>query len=693
MQNVPVKSTDRNIKKAPEKIDETSEIPPNPQKTSTGLKVILIIFGIAAGTVICTTIIYFGFLKGNMNDNDNGSTSYNSLYSATLPVASKKTTNYTNLKYKCTDIIANCEECNEIYGRGEGGKSQNSITLLSIVCTSCSSGFYPVYNEEKNIIFCNKECQTGEWDNCKTCDIDKKNQCGSCNLGFYIPSDDLVKSKCYKCSDVNSKCEECSGTINDVKCLSCKSGYMPLYNNNNEIIDCNLPCTTGNGDMCKTCDTLKNQCSSCNEGYYLPTDDLSKLKCKKCSDIVKNCNECYGEKNSVTCSNYVGQEQTINKNSCDFSKINPQEKEKLCTEICESKTETCKTGYKLEDGKCFLDYSFRALYYNSYPNEEVQIINKYSDYIKKIIVDGKIIEKPSLRITFEEVKVHELYVLVDIPERFVDYSSLFYNCHKMIEIQFTPLFDTSHVQNMDLMFGLCHNLVSIDVSVFDTRNVNSMSSMFTQCEKLTSIDITNFNTNNVNDMSSIFNNSASLISIDLTHLRSPKLSSISGMFSNCYKLTSIDLSHIESLTLQKLDQIFDNCRSLIYVNLSNMNTENVSEFSKMFRNCSSLTSVDLSGFNTNAANYMISMFEGCTAMTSIDIGHFTTSEVISMSNLFKDCTNLKYINMAKSVFDYQTNIYMGVPNQGTIIVHPDRVKNAEYYLKEKEWNILLKEEN
>ena len=111
----------------------------------------------------------------------------------------------------------------------------------------------------------------------------------------------------------------------------------------------------------------------------------------------------------------------------------------------------------------------------------------------------------------------------------------------------------------------------------------------------------------------------------------------------------------------------------------------------MFRNCSSLTSIDLSGFNTNAANYMISMFEGCTAITSIDIGHFTTSGVISMSNLFKDCTNLKYINMAKSVFDYQTNIYMGVSNQGTIIVHPDRLKNAEDYLKEKEWNILEEE--
>ena len=709
MQKIPVKSSDRGIKKDQGKKEEIPEIPPANTKSSVALKVVLIILGILVGSIIGSTIIYFGFLKGDTNENYNGPKSNTSLFSATVEETSfksKKITNFSNLKYKCSDIIANCEECNEINQGGELQNSENiteNITAIrAIVCTTCSSGFYPIYNEEKNIIFCNKECQTGDWDNCKTCDTHKKNQCGSCNAGFYIPSDDLVRSKCYKCSDVNSKCDECQGTKNDAKCLSCKSGYIPLYNSNNEIIDCNLPCATGVGDMCKTCDRLKNQCSSCNEGYYLPTDDLSKLKCKKCTDIIKNCNECYGETNSVTCSNFVGQELTnINSNinlnnNFDFSKINPQEKDRFCTEICEDrkdKTETCKIGYLLKDGKCVLNYSFRALYFSTVPNEKVQIINKYSDYIKKIILDGEVIEKPSLSLTFKEVKVHEVYVLMDISESFVDYSSLFYNCKRMIEIEFTPLFKTSHIQNMDSMFGLCINLASANVSVFDTQNANSMSHMFTECEKLTSIDITNFNTAKVSDMSSMFYKCASLTSIDLTHFRSPKLSLANGMFSNCYKLTSVDLSHIQSSTLEKLDEIFDYCSSLVYVDLSNLNTTNVSEFSKMFRNCSSLTSVDLSGFNTANVKYMISMFEGCSSMTSIDIGHFTTSGVYSMSHLFKYCTSLKYINMSNSVFNYQTDIYKDVPNQGTIIVHPDRVKNAEDYLKQKEWNILLKESN
>ena len=38
-------------------------------------------------------------------------------------------------------------------------------------------------------------------------------------------------------------------------------------------------------------------------------DDLYKLKCKKCSDIVKNCNKCHGEIYSVTCDDFNRNDQ------------------------------------------------------------------------------------------------------------------------------------------------------------------------------------------------------------------------------------------------------------------------------------------------------------------------------------------------------------------------------------------------
>ena len=56
--------------------------------------------------------------------------------------------------------------------------------------------------------------------------------------------------------------------------------------------------------------------------------------------------------------------------------------------------------------------------------------------------------------------------------------------------------------------------------------------------------------------------------------------------------------------------------------------------------------------------------------------------------MFNGCTSLTYINMAKSTYFYSSNIFQSVPNGGTIIVHPNRVSNAEKYLSKIGWNII-----
>ena len=79
-------------------------------------------------------------------------------------------------------------------------------------------------------------------------------------------------------------------------------------------------------------------------------------------------------------------------------------------------------------------------------------------------------------------------------------------------------------------------------------------------------------------------------------------------------------------------------------------------------------------------------------MTSINIGHFVTDARPGMDGLFKNCKNLKYINMTKSTYRYNYDIFAGVPNGGTIIVHPNLVATTERYLNKREWNILVPEE-
>ena len=51
-------------------------------------------------------------------------------------------------------------------------------------------------------------------------------------------------------------------------------------------------CIIGKGEKCKKCNdniTLKNQCQSCNEGYFLPEDE-NKFKCEICD--LNGCIQC-----------------------------------------------------------------------------------------------------------------------------------------------------------------------------------------------------------------------------------------------------------------------------------------------------------------------------------------------------------------------------------------------------------------
>ena len=241
---------------------------------------------------------------------------------------------------KCDDLIANCEEC---YG-----------SKKSVLCKKCNNNYF--LNTEKNV--CESLCQIGLDNNCKACNKET-NKCDSCNSGYYLPSDDEEK-KCKKCSDINDKCQECYGTKNSIKCLSCKNGFIPFYDENNEILECNPPCLAGVGNLCKTCDYDKNQCIDCNEGYYLPTDDLYKLKCKKCTDILTNCNKCHGKLNTVTCDDFENENIIIPTTKCGWNcETGINEK---CLSCNEEKNQCidCNEGYylptdyniKLECKKC-----------------------------------------------------------------------------------------------------------------------------------------------------------------------------------------------------------------------------------------------------------------------------------------------------------------------------------------------------
>ena len=382
-------------------------------------------------------------------------------------------------------------------------------------------------------------------------------------------------------------------------------------------------CILGEGEKCKSCKKEKgmnNQCSECNEGYYLPIDKSQNLKCESCSKL-ENCLSCNGTSNSPTC----------NKCETGFKLISNKCKKKSCIigsnekcMSCKNGTEeclSCNEGYFLPDDssdktkctKCQLDGCKTCS--GNITN------NQCSECFKNPkIKDGKII-----LCNFEEKTEHCSYfdknnkcLSCDRSYKLVDGECLLINntfyavynvvstenptkimCNYHIDLKLSEIemydngeivypsiidvnrgsslpyivytFKTLGLHNITVsihrnlyscigwMFGMCENLVSVKFDKdFDTRYVTSIYNMFCHDYMLTSVDMSNFNTSSMNDMVDVF--------------------------WYCESITSLDLSNFDTSKVTRMEGIFDNCKNLSYIDISSFNMTKVKDTKSMFYN-------------------------------------------------------------------------------------------------------------
>ena len=445
----------------------------------------------------------------------------------------------------------------------------------------------------------------------------KKDKDTNPKLGYFLPSDD--KNNYYKCSLPN--CKECQGTINDNVCLTCMDNSIPVFGDNNSIISCKKDksnqgrCQIGKEEKCLTCDYSKAECSTCNNGYFMPEDETTKTKCQKCS--IKNCGKCSGNKSSDTCtlcedySSPIYQNDKIQKCIIEIG----EGPKCLTVDTEENECRSCNLGYKYENGKCILDHHFKASFISNSENEKIKIAEQILPFIQEMIVDGVKLSSPVKEYTFQKKGEHIIYYKIKNSNSFT-MVGMFEGLKKMTSISFTKLFNIKNNQKMDRMFY--------------------------NCQKLTSIDFSNINTDNVVSMN--------------------------YLFYQCLSLTSIDLSKINTALVEDASFMFTNCISLKNINLNNFKTDKVEDMSNIFKGCSSLTSIDLSNFNTEQVKDVSEMFNGCSSLTSIDISNFYLPKVETLDYMFKDCSNLQYINMAL-LNNKLMGTFDGIPSSGKIVTN------------------------
>ena len=93
---------------------------------------------------------------------------------------------------------------------------------------------------------------------------------------------------------------------------------------------------------------MKNQCSKCNEGYYLPINKSPNFKCESCGKI-EHCISCNGTLNSPVCNDCeFGYKLILNKCEKKSCIIGSNEKCLSCKDDSEECL-SCNDGYFLPD--------------------------------------------------------------------------------------------------------------------------------------------------------------------------------------------------------------------------------------------------------------------------------------------------------------------------------------------------------
>ena len=365
-----------------------------------------------------------------------------------------------------------------------------------------------------------KMCQLS-FTHCFKCDKVHISQCGECNPGYYMPSDDQEKTNCKECTFEN--CANCTGTSNFPECIKCKERYNAVYKNG-KIESCNR-CEIGEGDKCLTCIEDSPQCSSCNPGYNLSSGGCFPFYIEAEYETT-NDNETiyliYGQFQEIQMNIFInGSEQNLNSNEYTFEK----------------------------SGK----HSVTLL---SPPVKTLNGLFENNNYIISASIIDNTLTIWSLERIFSGATNLISANLSGVTVGFVSTAKyLFRDCHKLQSFIIPKSYE--FLRTFDGMFQNCYSITSIDFNII-LQNSNldvTMENTFKNCKNLKNINFENTQLRTIVKINSMFNGRQSLSSVDVSNLvfgNSLTEDTMSYLFFDCYKLSLIDISSINAVEVERL---------------------------------------------------------------------------------------------------------------------------------------------
>ena len=516
-----------------------------------------------------------------------------------------------------------------------GIQSQPSIIANKQISNDLSNIFYNLFSVKINIIIANddetKNCTIGENEKCKSCSKKIKSNCLTCNEGYYLPYHEMENKICLPCNII-SHCSSCFGEKNYVICLSCNSGYI-LSDNKCIEKEKEIPiCLIGENEKCKTCNIdpkLRNQCETCNDGYYIAEEE--KTICQKCN--LEGCLKCNGPKNNQLCLACQNGYNLIN-NICIKEKCVIGENEKCSS--CKNESGKEKECATCNDGYYILENS------SSYICSKCSIKNckKCSmNFQKEICLEcnTNFTETRNLNGTIENCICPSDHRLInDLCLRYENWIEMEYNVtdYNIKSKIMNTLYTNIQLNELDLYIN--NSIVPI-TKEFDSWD----KSIFYKFEKNGIYTIKMNIKKTLYSMAWMFTNLRGIKSIKfLRGFDSSKVTSMNEMFAYT-SIEYINMKYLDTRNLKILSNFLSFSNSITSLDLSNFNTSNTYEMRQMFSQNSKLNVIDLSSFNTSKVENCLVMFHDLPINCTIKI-----------SNEFTKCREqIRYENKIINVDD------------------------------------------
>ena len=576
------------------------------------------------------------------------------------------------------DLCLDCE-LNNLYTKDCRNCKEGAYFDVDGICRPCPENVKICHQSKGKIIIdecfegfflsggkCLSNCEIGLKEKCLSCKKEggKINQCEECNPGFFMPSDFIEQTYCFRCH--SEGCLKCSGTMAESICTECNNNFL-LFEQK-----CYKDCEIGTEYKCLTCNPepgKNNRCASCNEKYYLPTystDIDENLVCKKCPDHCINCEGDYD---------------------------NP-----VCTK--------CEEDYLLRKGQCIPGCKFikNCLYCEELEIEEFPRCTACLESYFFPIDSTKYYDRcypcstPGCSLCEGEYEYDD-YCLIckEGYEEIYDEndSTVVKSCSKECQIGLDYKCKSCALDGENC--GQCNDNYFLEGGMCLLKNYDMFAEYITQNDDefitlLNSdcIQYMNFDGVDYNDyVSNYFYVPKS--GVHKAYIKLREYCSFPYLFANNnYLKTIVFYDNFNSRKIDFMNEGFYNSPNLELVDLSNVDLGNNKCFMNYFANDEKLKEVIFPRKETKQAYYMNGMFKNCKSLTSIDLSSVYNDNVGVSQDMFYGCSSLTSIKIGKfkNYRVFSNNIFNGLPEKGIITVSEEIRETVEKQIPAN-WDIAL----